>query len=211
MMLKEQLLEAVRRTRRYAGSFDWPDRRLKEIGVVEVLLRAAGYTDTNPIRNLRSPDKDPPDVVGTDAAGREVAFEVTELVDEDAARMNAQLDREEEAKRFIAAGIDPERAHKLASMQGLVRVWEPSEVIETVQRILTTKDEKTWHGGPYPRVVLAIHTDEPALAPADYVSAFESHPFEKPTVITDAYVLFSYDPASEAYPVARLSFEADPS
>lgn len=201
----------MRRTRGYAGFFDWPDKQLKEVGVVEDLLKAAGYSDANPIRKLRLPDRDPPDVIGTDAAGRDVAFEVTELVDEDAARMNAQFDREGEAKRSIAAGIDPERAHKLASMQLLAGVWEPPKVIEVVQRILTTKDEKAWHGGPYSRVVLAIHTDEPALAPADYIAALESHLFEKPTLITDAHVIFSYDPASETYPLATLSFRAAPS
>jgi hypothetical protein len=50
-------------------------------------------------------------------------------------------------------------------------------------------------------------TDEFTMDPEEYVPAIEAHRFTKPNVITEAYVLFSYDPRTETHPVAMLRFK----
>ena len=172
----------MKRPRKYAGAFEWHDRKRKERGIVEVLLKSPDYVGPAPVSDLRSPDKDPPDVVGTLQTGAQVAFEVTELVDQDAARMNAQ------GKNVYCD-------------------WERSEVIEDLSAKLKEKDSKEYHGGPYDETILVIHTDEPTLAPARYVPAVATHVFPKPRLLTQAYLLFSYDPATCGYPVVKLPFE----
>lgn len=182
MSLKDELLEIIGKERKYAGFFDWPDKPLKERGVVLDLLESMGYSKSNPVRNLRPADQDPPDIVG-DVSEHLVGFEVTELVDEAAARLNAQ-------------GHD------------VWRSWEKADVLQHIQQILKVKDSKTYCGGPYKRLALVIHTDEPLIDPRDFVAVIEEHRFVKPEKITEAYVLFSYEPGTQGYPVVKLAFES---
>jgi hypothetical protein len=172
----------VKRLRRYASAFEWHDRRRKERGIVEELLKSPAYVGPVPVSDLRSPDEDPPDVVGTLETGHQVAFEVTELVDQDAARMNAQ------GKPVYCD-------------------WERDEVIEALATKLEEKDSKDYHGGPYDEAILVVHTDERTLAPAKYVPTVAAHVFPKPQLITQAYLVFSYDPATSGYPVVKLLFK----
>jgi hypothetical protein len=86
------LLEKIRRVRKYASFFEWPDKKLKERSIVESLLNSmqlggeAKYSEPIP-----SPD-DPADCVVSDHDGRPVAVEVTELVSAEAIRRNQQGD-----------------------------------------------------------------------------------------------------------------------
>ncbi len=191
--------------RRCGNFFDWPDQNVEELSAVRTLFESWGYSATTPI-TLRSSEEDPPDVVATDEAGNQMAIEVTELVDEGAARRNAQIDEAEVAAGFEARGIGPDRARQLAKVQSYYREWKSDEVIGAIEKLLSRKDGKTWHGGPYTRTVLLVPTDESDIDPEEYVSIIEAHEFPRPKIITEGYVLFSYDPRTGGCPVARLSF-----
>ena len=69
--------------------------------------------------------------------------------------------------------------------QGYVRIWEPDEVIGAIEKLLSRKESKGWHGGPYARTVLLMPTDEFSIDSEKYVPIIEAHRFPKPRIITE--------------------------
>lgn len=164
------LLEKLRRVRKYASFFEWPDKKLKERDVVDYLLRSmelrgeAEYSEPTP-----SPD-DPPDCVVFDRDGKLVAVEVTELVSAEAIRRNQRGD-------------------------DVYRDWKPNEVTHEINSLLLKKDGKRFHGGPYTKKIGLIFTDEVIIQAsqeeyAEYLAGQSFGPVEQ---IDEAYFLFSYD------------------
>jgi len=164
------LLEKLRRGRKYASFFEWPDRKLKERGVVDYLLRSmelGGEVEySEPIPSL----DDPPDCVVSDRDGRLVAVEVTELVSAEAIRRNQQ-------------GED------------VYRDWKPNEVTDEINSLLQKKDDKRFHGEPYAKKVVLIFTDEIILQARkeEYVDYLAGQSFGPVKQVDEAYLLFSYD------------------
>lgn len=150
MEWKEILLESLRRQRKYASFFEWPDKPLKELGVVKQLIESIGDPENNLLKTLYPSEKDPPDIIGKYQNGKTIGFEVTELVDEGATRMNAQG-------------------------QKVYRDWEPKEVLKKIEELLFKKDRKKYHGGPYDKLVFVIHSDEPIIDPINYLKLIENH------------------------------------
>ncbi len=178
----DKVRQSVRRG--YATHFEWPDKQIKELGVVKEWLRSmesrgeAAYS--NPISAL----DDPPDCVVLDRGGRKVAVEVTELVSREAIEIN-------QGKRWE---------------DHVYRDWRLNEVITKINDILQNKDGKTFKGGPYAKTILVIHTDEFRLL-IDREEVYEgyltSQSFGPVKQIDEAYLLFSYEP-DVGYPYIRL-------
>ncbi|MGD0208562.1 MAG: hypothetical protein ABSC89_13255 [Verrucomicrobiota bacterium] len=171
----------LRASKGYASLRDWPDKKSKERGIVYDLLKSikaeGGHHD---ILHVRTNKPDPPDCVGTVANGELVAFEVTELVDQKTVERNRL----------------GQRAQKR---------WTPNELVAKVQEIIQGKDSKQFHGGPYSKVVLVIHTDEPRLRRFDDCKAIlHNQKLGRCKQITDAYLLGSFVPRRKFYPFLRL-------
>ena len=164
----------------YAPFFEWHEKGPKELGVVEELILALNQGGGLTLHSPREFNPDPPDCVCLDAAGKPVAIEVAEVVCETSARLTAQ-------------GRD------------VYRHWGPGELAEHISRELTDKDKKTYNGGPYEEIVICLFTDEPALTLDHAKTELSQHAFGPFAQLTSAYLLFSYDPGSQTYPVVRLS------
>jgi hypothetical protein len=164
--------------RRYAGFFEWFDRRQKELGVVEELIESLNRIGAK-LSSPRLHTPDPPDCVCLDGEGRAVALEVTEVVCETAARLNAQ-------------GHD------------VVRVWEPGELRGHIAARLLDKDSKTFSGGPFAGTLVCLFTDEPMLTPSQVQEELASATFGPFEQLTGAYLVMSYDPSTKVYPVVQL-------
>lgn len=108
--------------------------------------------------------QDPPDCIGKDKTGETVAFEVTELVSEEAVRMN-------------------QKGHQV------YRDWRPAEVVNRIDEILKDKDSKVYKGGPYSRIVAVIHTDEPVISFDEYSQILTEHPFGPLKQVTEAFLV----------------------
>jgi hypothetical protein len=163
----------------YASFFERHDKGQKELGVVEELIVAL---NNGAGLHLHSPSEfvpDPPDCVCSDGAGRPVAIEVTEIVCEQAVRLNAQG-------------------------KNVYRHWQPGELTQHIASTLAEKDTKTFSGGPYKSIIAALFTDEPALALAQAKAELDLHVFGPYRQLTAAYLLFSYQPESRSYPVLTL-------
>ena len=87
-----------------------------------------------------------------------------------------------------------------------LKEWEASEFVEKVRDILREKDAKDFHGGPYARVVLVIHTSEPDLCfkKDDYSRILRGENLGRCKQITDIYLLFSYQPGTKSHPFLHL-------
>jgi hypothetical protein len=151
MSLKEELARIIAKKRVYAssdeGGPDVTDAQV-ELGIVEDLLESiecsgeAIYVD--PVSGAN-----PPDCIARGIGGERVAIEVTEFVCRTAVEINQKADR------AAIARFEPDVM--------VARVWQRSDFLQHLERLLKTKDGKTYVGGPFARVVLLVHTDEPML------------------------------------------------
>src|SRR2546429_9335854 len=84
-----RVVDALKKQRRhYAGYWEWPDTPLKEAGIMRDFLdswEAAGFA---PYASVNAMKTDPPDFVAKTATGTVVGIELTEVVCEDAFRVN---------------------------------------------------------------------------------------------------------------------------
>jgi hypothetical protein len=168
--MDKKLLEKLRRVRKYASFFEWPDKKLKERGVVADLLHSmqlegvAEYGEPSPALD------DPPDCIVSDRDGIPVAVEVTELVSAEAIRRNQRGDN-------------------------VYRDWKPHEVIDEINNLLLKKDGKRFHNGPYAKKIVLIFTDEIILQirQDEYAEYLAERLFGSVEQIDEAYLLFSYD------------------
>ena len=190
-----------RSLKRGSSFFEWPDKQIKELGVVKELLRSMESRGEAKYSNPVSFPDDPPDCVVCDREGREVAVEVTELVSSKAIKKN--------------------QGKKLEDR--VYRDWKPNEVVAEINAIIQNKDGKTFNGGPYARTILVIFTDEVALISGrfEYARLLPEQSFGPVKQIDEVYLLFSpvgrayscsqeeepfYDPAfDEGYPYIKLS------
>lgn len=173
--------EASLKSRGYADYWEWKiDKPRAERRVAEVLrnfLVAAGEELSG---DLASITPDPPDVLLRTVDNQRIGIEVTELVDEGAARRNH--------KRKM--GTDP-------TVDEWV-LWDASGVAAALNDRVLKKDQKMSmvEIGAYDELILAICTDEPlideALAKAAVVLAET-----KTKSINRAYFILSYQPQSD--------------
>jgi hypothetical protein len=165
--------------RNYASFFEWFDKGQKELGIVEKLLRSlnSAYALGWHTPVIQKPD--PPDCVCLTGSGERVAIEVVEVVCETATRLNALGQR-------------------------VVRDWRPGDLKPHVTALLNEKDGKTYHGGPYSHIAVCLFTDEPHLALTEVSGELGAAIFGPYRQIKSMFLLFSYDPNTETYPVLTL-------
>jgi hypothetical protein len=182
---ERELKRTLPTLRKYASYRAWrrDQKGIPELDVARDMARALEGDRDLALTDLRLSEKDPPDVVALDVSGRMAAIEVTELVDPKAVRLN-------------------EAGHSC------YRDWSMPEVVARVEELIRQKDGKTLHGGPYGRVIVAVHTDEPAIQWAEVRDALSTHRIEGVSQVTAAYLVFSWDPATQSCPVVRIPLSA---
>lgn len=183
----DDTLAILKRLRKYASYFEWPDKQRKELGVVQELLKAMELSGEKRFHSAR---KGPsanhaPDCVANGQDGEPVAIEVCELVSGKAIQCNINVNDVKDA---------------------VYRDWLPDHVAEEVGNILLRKDGVKYVGGPYSNIVVVIHSDEMVVVHSTCAGALRSRTYDKPNVINEAYFLFSYDPAFEYCPYIKLNF-----
>jgi O-6-methylguanine DNA methyltransferase len=157
--------------RKYANHFEYPAKHIKELGIVmewvELLRGEYASPDFGPHPNHA------PDCVVLDREGRNVAVEVSELVD----------------REIIEKNIAGKAVYK---------TYEKQEFISCVRKILGRKDAKKYHGR-YAKIIILIHTDEPDLSFKRCNRWIRNHEFDGFRKIMEAYMIFSYNPLAEKY------------
>ncbi len=178
--LINELSEAVRQQRPYAGFFFWPNRPFAERGLVATFSEAAASEPGLPFRNIRSraEGEDPPDCEAIDSHGRLIAIEVTELVDGTAIA---------EVRR---------------TGRNLVATWDSSRIRTRIEELLRTKDAKVLNGGPYDEYVVLIHTDEMMITSDAIIHALNGYSLPRLKQVHRAYVFLSYQDGE--YPFVGL-------
>lgn len=183
----ELLRDAIERQRGYAEHFDWPHKSVKERGVIHELLSSIERDTGEVFFGLRSRgNEDPPDCEATGETAARVGFEAVELVDATACREGRE-------------------ARKVDQLYWRWADWPPERIVAEVQELIGRKGKARPKGGPYDRYILAIHTGEPALTRVTVAEALAGHVFTDAGIITEAYLLLSYEPESESCPYLRFA------
>jgi hypothetical protein len=159
---------AMKKRRKYASFYEWPDKQIKELGIVQELLQSLAAQGFD-LRDPQVHQPDPPDCVCTDGVGNRVALELVELVSQEAIEGNAKG-------------------------ENVYCWWEPGDIRAEVAKLLNRKDAKKFNGGPYSDIAVVIHTDEPALTADEAREALTACTFGPFTQVTRAFLLFSYRP-----------------
>jgi hypothetical protein len=169
----------AKQLRKYASFFEWFDKGRKELGVVEELLVSLNSVYGLGWREPMLQKPDPPDCTCLSPSGDRVAIEVAEVVCEVATRLNAQG-------------------------QSVVRDWHSGELRTHIAALLREKDATAYHGGPYNEIAVCLFTDEPYLILSEVSRELGSTDFGPFVQIDSVFLLFSYDPNTETYPVLKL-------
>lgn len=180
MSIVDELKALISKQRAYASFFKGGTKEQEELTVVCDLLKSMTARGKRKFFEPRASATDPPDCIARSADGSAVAIEVTEVVCEEAVRINAQRDRE--AKRRMERGV------------ALMRKWEQQEFIAHIANRLADKDTKKLIGGPYGTYVVVMHTDEPELEKDKCEAWLRGQTFGPFRQVRDAYLLFSYMP-----------------
>jgi hypothetical protein len=172
----------IGKKRKWNSYWDWPDRAVKERGIVADILRQSGIQVTH--LTSRPSGQDPPDCEAV-LDGHFSGVEVTELVDQETLEQSIRARDEREA------GGDPIKAE-------VFLLWNRRQLLSALQARIDAKD-RNWKGGPYKRYVLVIHTDEFSLDRGTVARFLEGATF-KTQLLTDVFLGLSFG----SDPVFRL-------
>jgi hypothetical protein len=179
--LLKALAEIVARQRGYAGFFDWPDERQKDLGLLTAFEEGAARVGVLVSGGwLEEEGRDPPDA-WVHHENRRVAVEFTEFVDQ------TMIEKRKRTGEFQW------------------RFWTLGEVAEQCRHIIQRKDHAGFGVGV--SYWLVIHCDEPALNAATLAPYLEVLPAFRVRGIDRCFFLLSYEPEIESYPVLELRLE----
>ncbi|MGB8274002.1 MAG: hypothetical protein WCF16_01890 [Alphaproteobacteria bacterium] len=210
-----RIKELATQWRPYAPHSWAPEQALQEVEMVRRLSEAMGSNEDPFFRDLRkflhpSGKTEPPDVTAKDRNGSSVAFEVRELVDQRAIEENVRRFRRNNRRPSIVR-VGSRVEHIWTQVY---RSWTPATVLDELRGIIADKEDKLRGAkrrgvcfDQFDRVILVIHTGEPDLDPDRYIEVVREHLFARPEHVHEAYLVFSYSPASQGYPYAALRFE----
>lgn len=184
--ITDRLKRASRLRRKHASYYDWPDKAVKEGGIVRCFLDPDNHRGQHSFTcgRLPEPGRDPPDAWVCSPGNRETALEVIELVVENA----------------ITAQIDGDR-HSQESEEA--RWSHPTYFEDQVNDRIRTKDDKCDKLFARHPVQLLLHSDETCVAECyrDHLQSVEidARRFDR------VWLLLSYDPTTENCPLAELA------
>jgi hypothetical protein len=170
----------LKNRRIYANFFEAPTKELKELAVSEEWLSTYGvghgYNEKSLVA-VASNDQWPDCEVQMDS-GELRGIEVTELVDQECIERNEKN-------------------------QEVYRLWNDNEIIDAIKRRLEDKNTKK-HGGKYHKLIVLIHSDELEITFDRGNKAIEAHAFSGFKNIDEAYLVYSYEPSYQQYPVTTI-------
>ncbi|MBK8157776.1 MAG: hypothetical protein IPK59_02935 [Rhodospirillaceae bacterium] len=191
-----RMREARSKARGYADFFQWPNRDIEELGVLQELAKTLESVGSNFLSGLRSRGRgfDPPDCEATDTSGRRVAVELTELVDQAALEATVANRRNDREGQLDAPYFWAE--------------WDIGKFEREVGKRLIGKHNRfdQLQDGPYPGgYVVVLYTDEPALSRILVKGYAAQVNFAGVSSISRAFIVLSYDSDIEMYPAIELA------
>jgi hypothetical protein len=144
-------------------------KQRKEADIVNYWLDVKEQVDEIRFESIRRNYTDPPDFIAFDQNNARLAIELTELVDQQTVELNEQENN-------------------------YYRKWNDEDLINKIEYLIHEKDGKSYHEGPYSKIILVIFTDEPTLSYKRCNQILNHHTFTEVNQINETYLLFSYDP-----------------
>ena len=168
----------LKKRRKYANFFEAPSKEFKELTVSEEWLSTYGAEHGYNEKSLVASNDQWPDCEVNMNSGELCGIEVTELVDQECIERNEKN-------------------------QNVYRRWNDDEIVEAIERRLKDKNTKN-HGGKYQKLIVLIHTDEIEITFDRGNKVIEAHTFSGLKNINEAYLVYSYEPTYQKYPVTTI-------
>ncbi len=186
--MNNEILQSVEKyhslKRKHASFYDWPDKQIKEAGIVDIFLDPENHKGAHDYVSFSIPSSDPPDAVIYKENEEESLLEITELVNQNA----------------IESQIKGESAYSSECQKWLELDYFQKQLNERIQ----TKNKKcTALFSEKTNVQLLLFTDEMWLE-SIYEEHFntgvsiESHDF------SDVWLMLSYSPSTKTYLIIQL-------
>ena len=180
---KRYLENLPKSKRRHASFFDYPDKQVKELGIMNEFVVQLENMGNAKIIDWE-PGEDPPDIKATDLNGNFIGIEITELVNQRAVEKEIQRNPEYYKEYFS---------------------WDEEKVRTKILDIVETKNRKLDRlPDRYRSIVLLIHTDEPFLSSDKLIDYLKSVPKPEDLVLSDCYVLVAYEPQKGGYTLIKV-------
>lgn len=181
MTINDDIIKIIKRLRPYACFWEWPNKQLKELHIVKDLLNSMKVQGIN---EYHSPDfgpskNDPPDCLVKNILMETIGIELCELVSEVAIRENIKGNK-------------------------VYCDWTDNGILNKFNSILCEKDNKKYVGGPYRKIAVLIHTDEPSVNYDLCQKLLSTEHFSGYKNISEAYFVLSYDPNFNCCPYIKL-------
>lgn len=183
----KSVLDNIRKSqdlpRKHADFFNWHNKETKERSICYKFTQYL-FDVNGEIFDSVSLGSDPPDCIAK-TKNTEVGIEVVELVDQKAI---------EDQIRFKKHWVHQE-------------AWTTKKLMGKLNLLIQSKNSpknKAELLGKYERYIVLIHTDEPELMVQEFDALFRDNQIESTDLVTESYVLFSYDPKKRNYPVRRV-------
>ncbi|MDH5630350.1 MAG: hypothetical protein OEY96_09365 [Gammaproteobacteria bacterium] len=177
-------LEKLRQLpRKHADFFDWHNKETKEKYLCGKLMHHLLDEGGEKFESLRI-GENPPDCV-VEIGGEIVGIEVVEFVDQKAIE-------EQIRKKSLWSHQPP---------------WTEDMVMSKLNSLIQDKNnprEKANLKEKYKRYIVLLHTDEPELDAQEFDRLFNRELLEATDLVTEAHIIFSYDPSLKRYPVIKL-------
>jgi hypothetical protein len=162
--------------------FEAPTKKLKELSVSEEWLITYGVEHGYDEKSLVACNDQWPNCEVKMDSGELCGIEVTELVDQECIERNEKN-------------------------QNVYRRWNDDEIVETIERRLKNKNIKS-HGGKYQKLIVLIHTDEVEITFDIGNKVIEAYTFSGLKNINEAFLVYSYEPTYQQYPVTTIKLSA---
>lgn len=182
-LVAEGMRKARSLSREHANFFDWHNKDTKELHICSLLIN---YLNNSEGEFIESYDlgTDPPDCIAT-SKDKEVGIEIVELVDQKAIENQIRY-------KWASAHQEP---------------WTRDKLMTQLNKLIQDKDSpslKSQLMKKYERYIVLIHTDEPELRIVELDNFYSESSLKSTELVTDVYLLFSYDPNEIGCPIKKL-------
>jgi len=184
---RKAIAESMRRTlslpRKHANFFNSHNKETKELAICAEFIQYL-VDEYDQLFDSIILGGDPPDCIAV-SGEQNVAIEIVELVDQVA--IESQI-----CTKHAYPEQDP---------------WTSQRLTDHLNKLIQQKDcptEKEHLKRSYPRYIALIHTDEPELTVTDFDHLYVKEFIKSTDLVSEVYLLFSYDPGVKGCTVRRL-------
>jgi hypothetical protein len=182
-IVREEIEKLKALQRNHASFYNWHDKEIQELGIAQDFFQKLEEISNDKLVSIKNAE-DPPDIGVVTKSGRNIAIEITELVDQKAIEYEIKGDSRY-SERVVA--------------------WNKENTIEAVTNIINKKDTLCERvPKEYDTTTLLIFTDEPRLTSDNLKEYLKETKWPDTNHINEVYILTGYEPIYDTKCLIKL-------